>query len=151
MRLPRRPALALGLLLVLPLAACTSDGGEPDPSSSTEPTAVETTPVEIPGPQDLEVTRVMIQGGEVAQGQAELLPAQSRFHVDAACLSGDGTGLGAVSVIIDGQSSTAKEMQCNGTPVSIQMLGKPRDATIQLSVSVPEGDHITAYAVGTAR
>lgn len=140
----------LVLALLLPLAACTSEPAPDSSETAPSPTAVETTPVEIPGPRDLEVTRVMIQDGEVAQGQAEMLPAQSRLHVDAACLAGDPTALAAVSVLIDGASSTAKEMACDGTPVSIQMLGKPQDATVQLSLSVPEGDDVTAYAVGTA-
>lgn len=140
----------LVLALLLPLAACTSQPSPDATDDAPSPTAVETTPVEIPGPRDLEVTRVMIQDGEVAQGQAEMLPAQTRFHVDAACLADDPSSLAAVSVLIDGASSTAKEMACNGTPVSIQMLGKPQDATVQLSLSVPEGDGVTAYAVGTA-
>ncbi|GMA32029.1 hypothetical protein [Litorihabitans aurantiacus] len=144
---PRRPLAVLAAALLPALAACTS---EPEPEVPTEPTAAPTTPVEIPGPQDREVTRVMIENGEVAQGQAELLPAQSRFRVEAACLSGDGTGLASVSILIDGASSTAKEMACNGSPVSIQMLGRTTQGSVQLSLAVPEGDDITAYAVGTA-
>lgn len=145
----RPTLLALSLLLVLPLGACTSDGGsDPDPTT-TEPTAVATTPVEIPGPQDRELTRAMFFDGEVGQGQAELLPAGTPMRVAAACLSEDGTGMGAVTVLVDGVKSTAKEMPCNGSPISIQMLGKPMDASVQLSISVPEGN-VTAYAVGTA-
>lgn len=149
----RRPLLLAVAVLALPLAAgCTSqDADAPETTSAeTTPTAVETTPVEIPGPQDREVTRVMVENGEVAQGAAALLPANSRFRVEAACLAGDPGEIGAVTLLIDGQKSTAKEMPCNGTPVSIQMLGKATDANVQISLSVPEGDDVVAYGVGTA-
>lgn len=150
----RRPLLFAVAVLTLPLVVgCTSqeaDESETSPSSSeTTPTEVSTTPVAIPGPQDRELTRVMVENGEVAQGAAAPLAANTRFRVEAACLAGDPGEIGAVTLLVDGQSSTAKEMACNGTPVSIQMLGKPADANVQISLSVPEGDDVVAYGVGT--
>lgn len=139
---PRLLPLALAVPAMLALAACTSE-----PSEVATPEAQETTPVVIPEAGDADLLRVEITDGATTGGDPALLEAGERLTIEAACLTPDGTGYGAVTLFVNEQESTAKEMPCTGETVGITVIEISETRQVQAALTVPEGTE-TAYAVG---
>ncbi|PFG19174.1 hypothetical protein [Serinibacter salmoneus] len=133
---------ALAVPALVALAACTSE-----PSEVATPEAKETTAVVIPEASEADLVRVEITGGATTGGEPGLLEAGERLSIEAACLTPDGAGYGAVTLFVNEQESTAKELPCTGHTVTITMAESGETRQVQVALAVPEGTE-TAYAVG---